>query len=59
MDMCEIPHNGQKAPPTIHGPFGLKFHFLEKANAIAGCLKEQFTHGLCDYNHERWVEVKV
>jgi hypothetical protein len=27
--------DGQRAPPAIHGPSGLKFHPLEKANAIA------------------------
>jgi hypothetical protein len=33
---------------------------LEKANAIADCLENQFApHDLCDYNHERRVEARV
>jgi hypothetical protein len=41
--------DGAKEPTAIHGPFGLTFHPLEKANAIADCLENQFTpHGLSD-----------
>jgi hypothetical protein len=32
-----------KAPTAIHGPFYPTFHLLEKANAIADCLENQFT----------------
>jgi hypothetical protein len=48
-------------PPTAnHGPSGFIFHPSEKANAIADCMKNQFTHHvLCDENHERRVEARV
>jgi hypothetical protein len=47
-------------PAAIHGHFGLIFHPLEKGNAIADCLENQFTlHDLCDENHKRQVEVTV
>jgi hypothetical protein len=42
-----------KAPAAIHGPSGLKFLPLEKANAIANCLEKQFTPQ--EENHERRV----
>jgi hypothetical protein len=46
-----------KEPTAIHGPFGLTFHPLEKANAITDCLENQFTlHDLCDENHKWQVE---
>jgi hypothetical protein len=46
-----------RAPTAIHCLLGLKFLSLEKANAIADCLENQFTpHDLCDENHERRVE---
>jgi hypothetical protein len=49
-----------QAPTATHGPSGLKFHPLEKANTIADCLENQFTHyDLCDKNHERRVEARV
>jgi hypothetical protein len=49
-----------RAPTVIYGPTGLKFHPLEKANAIANCLENQFApHDLCDYNQERRVEARV
>jgi hypothetical protein len=33
---------------------------MDKANAIADCLENQFTpHDLCDENHERRVEARV
>jgi hypothetical protein len=35
--------DGPRAPTTIHCPLGLKFHPLEKANAISDCLEKQFT----------------
>jgi hypothetical protein len=55
-----LKRDGPRAPTAIHGPSGLKFHPSEKANAIADCLKNQFTHhDLCDENHERRVEVSV
>jgi hypothetical protein len=51
---------GPKKPTAIHGPFGLIFHPLEKANTIADCLENQFTlHDLCDENHKRQVEATV
>jgi hypothetical protein len=41
-------------------PFGVTFHLLEKANAIADCLENQFTlHDLCDENHKHQVETRV
>jgi hypothetical protein len=52
--------DGPRAPTTIHGPLGLKFHLQDKANDIADCLENQFTsNDLCDENHERWVEARV
>jgi hypothetical protein len=49
-----------KAPTIIYGPSGLKFRPLEKANAIANCLENQFTpHDLCEENHERRMEARV
>jgi hypothetical protein len=37
----------------------LKFHPSKKDNAIAECLEIQFTHDLCDENHEWRVEFKL
>jgi hypothetical protein len=55
-----LKNDGQKAPTSIHGASGLKFHRSEKANAIAGCLEIQFTpYDLCDENHEWRVEARV
>jgi hypothetical protein len=52
--------DGPKKPTAIHGPFGLIFHPLEKANAIADCLENQSTlHDQCDENHKRQVEATV
>jgi hypothetical protein len=52
--------DGPKAPTAIHGTLSLKFHPIDKTNMIADCLEKQFTpHGLCDENHERWVEARV
>jgi hypothetical protein len=46
--------------PTVSGPFSLTFHPLEKANATADCLENQFTpHDLRDKNHQRQVEARV
>jgi hypothetical protein len=52
--------DGPKKPTAIQGPFGLTFHTLEKANAIADCLENQFTlHDLCDENHKQEVGARV
>jgi hypothetical protein len=52
--------NAPKEPTAIHGPFGLTFHLLEEANAIADCLENQFTsHDLRDENHKRRVVARV
>jgi hypothetical protein len=40
--------------------FRPNFSSLEKANAVADCLENQFTlHDLCDENHKRQVEASV
>jgi hypothetical protein len=45
---------------AIHGLLGLHYHPVDKANAIADCLENQFTqHNLCEENHERQVEARV
>jgi hypothetical protein len=50
---------GPRAPTDSHGLLGLKYHRLDKANAIADCLENQFTpHDQCDENHERLVTYK-
>jgi hypothetical protein len=52
--------DGAKKPTAIHGPLGLTFHSLEKANAITDCLENQFTlHDLGDENHKHQVEARV
>jgi hypothetical protein len=52
--------DGKRAPTAIHGLLGLKIIMLEKVNAIADCLENQFTpHDLCDENHEWRVEARV
>jgi hypothetical protein len=49
-----------KKPTAIHASFGLIFHPLEKVNAIANCLENQFTlHDLYGENHKRQVEATV
>jgi hypothetical protein len=49
-----------KAPTAIHGPSGLRFLPLEKLNAIADCLENQFTlYDLCEENHEQQVEAYI
>jgi hypothetical protein len=55
-----INRDGPRAPTEIHGPLGIKFHLLEKTNAITDCLENQYTpHDLCEENHERCVEARV
>jgi hypothetical protein len=55
-----LKRDGPRAPTAIHGPLGLKFLSLEKANAIADCLENQFTpHDLCDDNQEWRVEARL
>jgi hypothetical protein len=52
--------DGPRAPTAIPGLLGLKYHPVDKANAIADCLENQFTlHDLCEKNHERRVEAGV
>jgi hypothetical protein len=52
--------DGPRAPTAIHGLLGLKYHPLDKTNAIADCLENHFTpHDLSDENHERQVEARV
>jgi hypothetical protein len=50
--------DGAKEPTAIHGPFGFTFYQLGKANEIADCLENQFTH-LCDENHKWQMEARV
>jgi hypothetical protein len=62
MAHCEVTENwdGTRAPTAIQCYLGLKFHPLERANAIADCLEEQFTpYDLCDDSRERKVETTV
>jgi hypothetical protein len=55
-----LKRDGPRERTAIHGPLGLKFLPLEKANVIAGCLENQFTpHELCDENHEWRVKARV
>jgi hypothetical protein len=35
--------DGPRAPTAIHGLLGLNYHPVDKANAIADCLENQFT----------------
>jgi hypothetical protein len=52
--------DGPRAPTAIHGLLGLKYHPVDKANAIADCLEHQFTtHDLCEETLERRVEARV
>jgi hypothetical protein len=54
-----INRDGPRALTAIHGALGLKYHPVDKANAIADCLENQFTpHDLCDENHERRVKAR-
>jgi hypothetical protein len=55
-----LQRNEPRIPTSIHGPWGLKFHPSEKANAIADSLENQLTHhDLCHETHERRVEAGV
>jgi hypothetical protein len=55
-----INRGGTPAPSAIHGTLGPKFLPLEKVNATADCLENQFTpHDFCDENHEWPVEARV
>jgi hypothetical protein len=52
--------DGPRAPTAIHGLLDLKYHLVDKANAIADCLENQFTpQDLFEENHEWWVEARV
>jgi hypothetical protein len=52
--------DGPKESTASHGHFGLTFLPLEKANATADCMENQFTpHDLCDENHKWRVEARV
>jgi hypothetical protein len=52
--------DGLKEPTALHGPLGITYHPKETANAIVGCLENQFTsHDLCGENHKRRVEARV
>jgi hypothetical protein len=45
---------------VFHGRLGQKFHTVDKANAIADCLENQFTPlDMCDENYERRVKARV
>jgi hypothetical protein len=62
MAHCKVPQNrdGPRAPTAIHGLLGLKYHAVDKGNAIADCLENQFTpHDLCEETPERLVEARV
>jgi hypothetical protein len=62
MANCEIPQEEgwSKETNCNSWSFGLTFHPLEKANATADCLENQFTmHDLCDENDKRQVEARV
>jgi hypothetical protein len=62
MAHCEIPpkEGWTRGTNCYSWSLGIKFLLLEKANAIAGCLENQFTpHDLCDKNHERRVKARV
>jgi hypothetical protein len=51
---------GPKAPSAIHGPLGLLFYPIDKANTTADCLENHFTaHNLCDCDHRQQVEAIV
>jgi hypothetical protein len=55
-----INRDGPRAPTAIHGNLGLKFHPMDRSNAIANCLENLFTpHDLCDENHQGCVESRI
>jgi hypothetical protein len=48
-----INRDGPRAPTSIHGPLGLKYHPRDEASAIADSLENLFTlRVLCDENNE-------
>jgi hypothetical protein len=52
--------NAPKAPNATRGYHGLNFFPYEKANAIADCSENHFTHyDFCEEHHERRVEALV
>jgi hypothetical protein len=52
--------DGPRAPTAIHGILCLKYHPVDRANEIADCLENQFTHhDLCEENHEWRVKARV
>jgi hypothetical protein len=62
MAHCEVSHKqGWTKGTNCHSWFlGLKYHPVDKANAVADFLENQFTpHDLCVENHERQVEARV
>jgi hypothetical protein len=49
-----------KTPSEILYPLGRLFYPIDKANAIANCLQNQFTaHNLCDCDHGQKVKTTV
>jgi hypothetical protein len=55
-----LKRDGARAPTALHGPSSIKFHPSQKANAIADCFENQFTHhNLCDENHEQRVKARI
>jgi hypothetical protein len=54
-----LKRDGPRVPTAIHGASGLKFHPSEKANATTDSLEIQFSHDLCEENHERRVKARV
>jgi hypothetical protein len=55
-----INRDGPRTPTTIHGHLHLKFNQLDKANAVADFLENQFPpDDFADENHERRVEARV
>lgn len=49
-----------RAPTTLYGPSGLKYHPLEKTDMTADSLEIPFkSHDLCDENHREGVESRV
>jgi hypothetical protein len=52
--------DGPKAPTAVHGPLGITYHPIEKANMNTDYLENQFrSRDLCDENHEGRVETTV
>jgi hypothetical protein len=52
-----VNRDAPNVPTAVHGYSGLKFLPYDKANAIADCLENRFTHhDLCDESHEGRVE---